>query len=216
MKSTGRAVFAFGAVLVAIMAIWGWVGFYASSVPVMLLLGGGGIALMAVGSRMHKDKEPNKAVRWQPASVAPPASPAAPSDGDGSSTLGQATSIQEAEKLIDTPAEFAPWVLVGRNGARYQLTSNTLVGRDPGDFAHAITLTDADSSVSKVHALVTISGNTVRVRDMGSTNGTVVVTPEGIEIECEQHQGTAVSAGSTLELGNCALALVASRSPEEA
>lgn len=198
MKSGGRAVFILGGVLVAIMLIWGAVGFYVSAVPVMLLLGGAGVALMAVGSKMNKDKEPNKAVQWQPSVIR---------ETPIYETPIYETPLGETPHLSDAPFDFVPWALVGRNGARYQLASSTIVGREPGEAVHAIAVTDSDSSLSKVHALVTVVGDVVRVRDMGSTNGTVVITPEGIEIECEQDEDTVVSAGSTLVLGNCALAL---------
>jgi len=209
VKSGGRAVFILGAVLVGIMTVWGFVGFYVSAIPILLLLGSSGIALMAVGSKMNKDKEPNKAVQWQPVAPQPVVSAAdAPTPAVETSTLPPMPAFEAF-------AEYVPWALVGRNGARYQLASSNVVGRDPGDSENTITLTGADFSVSKVHAQVTVLNGTVRVRDMGSANGTVVVTPHGVEVECEQDNDTVMAVGSTLELGNCALALVASPSAEE-
>ncbi len=214
MKRAGLALFILGALLVAVMLIWGWTGFRSSAVPVLILLGGTGVALMAVGSRMNKDKDPNKAVQWQPAPIKPFA---ASNESDGPFDVGRVVVAPESQNLAARPVDFVPWALVARNGARYQLASTTIVGRDPGmdrgESGYAIAVTDADSSMSKVHAVVTVSGDTLLVRDMGSANGTVVVTSEGIEQECAPNQEVVITDGSTIQLGNCALVVGAHPAP---
>ncbi len=196
-KSGGKAMFIVGLVLAVIVLFWGRVGFYASSIPVMLLLALGGVVLMAVGARINKGSEPNKAVAWAPTS--------APEN---------VANLPVQASLVEAPPT-APWALLAADGSRYPLLGpTTVIGRNPGpdDNGHAIALPSAGASVSKAHARLTIHGDEVRVRDLGSTNGTFVVDSRGVEHECRQDDDTVISAGSSLELGEYSLALVASDS----
>jgi hypothetical protein len=204
-KSGGKALFVIGVILVAIVAIWGWVGFYASSVPVMAVLIIGGIVLMAVGSKINKGTEPNKAVEFVPTSMpaqqAPPPRLAPP-------TPAPALAVEIA---VEAPAA-TPWTLVASDGTRYPLLgATTIIGRNPAPEAgtQAIALPAAGSSVSKAHAMLSILGDEVRVRDLGSTNGTFLVDGQGVEHECARDGDTVIPVGSTLELGEYPLSLVA-------
>lgn len=77
--------------------------------------------------------------------------------------------------MADSPAAKSPWVLVGLLRAGDALSTVELqplpfrVGRRPG-----LQLTLAASSVSSEHAELYLDGAVLRVRDLGSTNGTFV------------------------------------------
>ncbi|MCU1578470.1 MAG: hypothetical protein JWP19_674 [Rhodoglobus sp.] len=216
MKSGGKALFIAGIVPVIAVIIWGRAGFYASSVPVMLLLAGGGIALMVVGARMNRGSEPNKAVAWTPSTteqVAPLAPLPVIQTSEALSSPFEAVH-PVASQLPAEAVPLVPWALVGADGSRYQLAARTVIGRNPNGAdldgtERVIALADAGASVSKAHALVTVQGEEIRVRDLGSTNGTFVVNPQGVESECQQYRDTVMDVGSTLELGEYSLSLVA-------
>jgi len=71
-------------------------------------------------------------------------------------------------------------VLVMADGTRHPLGSTVLIGRNPaavGDWASAdlLAVVDPLKSVSKTHAALQVDAGTIRVFDLNSTNGVVVV-----------------------------------------
>lgn len=218
MKSGGKTLYFVGAIPIVAVLIWARVGYYTSSVPVMVILVGAGIALMVIGSRINKGKEPNKAVAWTPPAAtteAPPLPLAVTTEAP------PPPAVAPLAPLVPPPAAPAaplahpvlmPWALVTADGSRHQLAARTVLGRNPdatdGDLA--IALADAGASVSKAHALVTVDGEQVLVRDLGSTNGTFVVGLQGEETECTMDSDAVIPTGGTLELGEYALSLVRS------
>lgn len=82
MSSRGKLVSLAGAILTGIGFIWGFViGFYASQLPLLILVLGGGLTLIFIGSKMVAAEKPTE-VEWRPSTepMAPhsAASPAAP------------------------------------------------------------------------------------------------------------------------------------------
>lgn len=91
-----------------------------------------------------------------------------------------------------------PYALVDeRTGRRYPLhEGENLIGREGGDVLLV------DSTVSRRHAVITVSGNSLTITDQGSTNGTRVdgsPAPPGVA------QG--LQTGAVLQLGHVALRL---------
>lgn len=220
-KSGGKALFAVGVVLIIIVFIWGRVGFYASSLPAMILLVAGGVTLMAVGSRINKGADPNKAAAWTPTASVPAAeqADAAPVVATPAVTAQALVTPAlpapaSASSVVAAPvaAPATPWALLAADGSRYPIVgASTVIGRNPGadGTAQLIALPGANSSVSKAHAMLTVQGGEVRVRDLGSTNGTFVVDGSGVEQQCGADHDMVIPVGSSLELGEYSLALVA-------
>lgn len=73
MKPLGMGLYVVGAGLAIIVLLWMATGFYASDIPAILVLCGLGFGLLFAGSKLHSDKNPNKAVEWRPSTPAPPA-----------------------------------------------------------------------------------------------------------------------------------------------
>jgi hypothetical protein len=81
----------------------------------------------------------------------------------------------------------------------------TLVGRQPGadDVSgpvHAVREL-ADRTVSRNHCVVDLRADSVLLRDLGSSNGTVVERPDGERVACVPGEVVEVKAGSRVMMG---------------
>jgi len=79
------------------------------------------------------------------------------------------------------------------------------VGRAPDAAAHgaeaSVSVGVDQRSVSKSHALIEPVAGGVRIRDLGSVNGVVVVRADGSEAEATSTQWVDLTDGDELELG---------------
>lgn len=93
------------------------------------------------------------------------------------------------------------------DGASAVITGTALLGRNPSpkpqetadqllDFA------DMGRSVSKTHLHLQADPNGIWVTDRNSTNGSAVVTPEGLREELEPARPVLAPAGSTVFFGD--------------
>ena len=106
------------------------------------------------------------------------------------------------------------WRLLLADGTEVPVRGATLLGRDPApeggqQVARLVSLADPDHSISKTHATVDVRGDRLVVRDLGSTNGTVVVSRDGREVECAEGVDVDVDDDSTIELGTYVLRVAA-------
>ena len=96
--------------------------------------------------------------------------------------------------------------LVLPDGTTYPLTGTTVIGRQP-DVAAApsatatLAIDDPDGLVSKSHAVLALDSGHLAVRDLGSTNGVIVLAPDGSEVEVGTDTATPLDDGFELELG---------------
>jgi len=88
-------------------------------------------------------------------------------------------------------------------GQRFELEGDRTIGREGAD------ITLDDDQVSRTHARVTVTGATVAIEDLGSTNGTFV---NGTRIEA----ATTLAPGDTVRIGTTTFALEAEAEPEPA
>ena len=92
------------------------------------------------------------------------------------------------------------------DGTRVSLTPDTRIGRDPvtaegQETAALLPVADADSSVSKTHARLLVRDGILTVVDLGSTNGTLVVTRDGTELQAFPQVELEVPHGASLKIG---------------
>jgi hypothetical protein len=105
-------------------------------------------------------------------------------------------------------ARISPFVtLVLDDDQAQQVDTSLLIGRRPdnrtGEEAHPLfAWTDLSRTLSKSHALVTWSGTLLWVTDLGSANGTTVVTATGERRPLLPGQPTAAAPGWRVELGD--------------
>lgn len=225
MKPAGIALFVVGVLVGGAGLVWGRVGYYGSQAPILFTLLAIGATLMFIGSRMHRDKDPNKAVAWRPADPSPdgaatgsvpfqasppppppppPTAPMSPSASAPSIPSEPLPELEESTRVV-TRRSTTTWVLGMPGGATVPILRSALIGREPANRAEEthslIRLTDPDPSVSKTHALIEVDESGLRVTDLGSTNGTVVIDPIGNETPCVPDEPMSVVAGGSIEFG---------------
>lgn len=131
-----------------------------------------------------------------PANVAPPALLVAePADVDST--------------RMAAPRHAAVWSLMMPNGAAHVVTAMTVIGRAPEPAAHgavqSISVGAEQKSVSKSHALIELTETGLRVRDLGSVNGVVVVHADGQESDASATVAVDLADGDEIELGEILL-----------
>lgn len=89
---------------------------------------------------------------------------------------------------------------------RVEIASTALLGRNPvageGEVvAETVRVMDLTRSVSKTHARLSWDGARLDVEDLGSTNGTSILTADGSRLLCSPGQPVQAVAGDTLFLG---------------
>ncbi|WP_229051832.1 RDD family protein [Aeromicrobium sp. Leaf350] len=141
----------------------------------------------------REEAEDEKAVD-EPAATPEPAAAAPESDAiDAKTQIGQRRSARPT------------WVLVSEDGRRIAVTSTVVVGRDPdtGDHTGALpaAIPDPERSVSKTHAVLTVSGGALRVDDLHSTNGTHVLS-HGVESAVQPGTPLEIQPGDTVWFGD--------------
>jgi FHA domain len=99
------------------------------------------------------------------------------------------------------------WRLVLPDGQQFEVNGSVLVGRDAGAIpqwpnAQLLSVADPEKSVSKTHAAFEVVDGVLSVIDLGSTNGVVVTTSDGREIELDPRQRIELEPGSDVELGD--------------
>lgn len=103
-----------------------------------------------------------------------------------------------------------PWKLVDIDGTEFPLHQSNVLGRRPAaarapDGAQVISLSDATRVLSRTHVLIEVEHNQIWVTDLGSTNGTGVLSSlhdqskYGQEIPA--HSRTVLPAEAALSLG---------------
>lgn len=113
---------------------------------------------------------------------------------------------QPATAPADAASSRRPAVrLVFDTGERVDVLGDGVVGRRPdpqAGLAHVVAIDDPDRSVSKVHLLFGPAAGGVWVSDRGSTNGTVVVSPDGGAAVLAPGTRADVGAGWTVRFGS--------------
>ena len=103
------------------------------------------------------------------------------------------------------------WRIVLDGGAQQGVSGQVLIGRqvkaaDPRwPTARLLSIADTTKSVSKVHALIEADATNFWVTDLGSTNGVIITTMDGTEIDLAAGSRGEVPAGSSVTLGNYVL-----------
>lgn len=143
-----------------------------------------------------------------PVVSAPPAEVTADHDGR---TLSRAELEAVLRGVPPQPAPLVPptppHVLVFDDGRTVPLAQLVVVGRDPSVSslpagAVAQRVDDATMSVSKSHFAIGVSAGEMWVEDLGSVNGTKIVTEGGFATEVASGQRLPVMVGSTIRFGD--------------
>jgi hypothetical protein len=145
-----------------------------------------------------------------PAPTAAPApSGAAPSGGDVGAAVEEdleATRFSVSSRRSDGDAALPPRILVEVDpDRRVPVAARTLVGRNPqqddGPAATLLRIADETRSVSKTHLELVPGPGGLRVTDLGSTNGSAVIAPDGTVRELSAGSPATVTAGWVVQAG---------------
>lgn len=119
---------------------------------------------------------------------------------------GPAPSSEEADRTVARGSGAARLLL--DTGQQVVLGGTVLLGRDPvavPPWTGAVLVPVPDYSVSKTHVALRLEGTRVLVHDLGSTNGTVVVSPGGSATVAVPGDVLEAPAGSTVRFGDRSL-----------
>jgi len=143
---------------------------------------------------------PAAPVAVAPLTVAPPAPPvpvAAP--------VVDAADLLDFDDTVIAGRRQQGWVLTPTGGTPIRIESTSaLIGRNPAARASAadaqlVPVPDPSKTVSKTHALITLSEGVWSIIDLASTNGVYLVDAAGEELELQPSVATPI--GDTFKLG---------------
>lgn len=96
------------------------------------------------------------------------------------------------------------YALVLPDGEEIAVTAEMLLGRNPRDTdglgATLVPVFDPGGNISRTHARISVAPEGIMVQDLGSTNGTVLVTAHD-EVELAPHTSRAMKPGDSIILG---------------
>ena len=152
----------------------------------------------------------------------------APSLGAPMSARSSVSALNEEPELPDAESAFdetiiatrrrTPWMLHTPLGAPIAVSSDVLIiGRRPSsdpDYAHAqlVPVADETRTMSKTHARLHLTADGWSITDLDSTNGVVLISPDGAETELVPNQPEPVT--ETFLLGDAELRLARSSGSE--
>lgn len=106
----------------------------------------------------------------------------------------------------DAPAEVQPLILELSDQDPVTIDEDIFVGRAPknqsGTPARLVKVMSPNHDISRTHLLIQPCESGVVVTDLGSTNGTRIITAEGGQLTLSPNKPTAVSADDQLDIGD--------------
>lgn len=128
--------------------------------------------------------------------------------------IGPEPVVEPAPDLAPSPARAEFGVLRLHDGRAIRIEPHMIIGRSPRAeriaAAHLPTLVKLDAvpaDISRNHARVTVDGGAVRVEDLGSSNGTLVIADDGSQHRLGQGESASIGGGSVIDLGGVRLAV---------
>lgn len=120
-----------------------------------------------------------------------------------------AITFDDFEATILAPRR-STWSLSGPDGVAHPIRLPTVIGRAPQrladrDDVEVLPLVDPTKSLSKSHALLELDGDGLTIRDLGSTNGILLVDETNREVMLPVDIRVPVVAGTRFELGDFVL-----------
>ncbi len=220
MRALGGLLVGIGLLLGIIASVWGRSGYYDSQAPILLALALVALACLGAGLGMLRyrttsmptaqDARSSLAARAFAAAAAAPSVPAAPV----ALAAPVAAPLPAAEPLVapatdelddvtrDRPARTTEWVLQLPDRTEIAIADALIVGRQPLSSDGGPTAAVPSPEVSKSHARFRVVGDQLMVRDLDSTNGTVIVHRDDSEEPASSLTETVICDGDRLEIGS--------------
>jgi hypothetical protein len=135
-----------------------------------------------------------------PDAVAEPARPVVPGQPRSTTATLVASLLDEEEPVADDHGE-----VVTADGARMPLTGALVIGRAPqpvpGLECRLLRVTSPERTVSRSHVLITGEHGVVRLKDLGSNNGTMLLR-HGQRLPVGSDAWTGAADGDVVDLGD--------------
>ncbi|SPT52958.1 RDD family [Actinomyces bovis] len=159
------------------------------------------------------------AVPWSTGGESPVATPepTAPAAAAAAPAVTSAPSVPAPSAAPSTTPgpTVAPLQLVLRVDTGQQLVlgeGRTVLGREPearGQWAGAVTMavSDPELSISKSHLGVLLTAESVTLLDLGSTNGSKMLMPDGAELELDPKEAALLLEGAMIRMGERLIAV---------
>ena len=144
----------------------------------------------------------------RPSPWAPISSPPAPTVSAGVEATVARGSWPPAQEGVVGPATMAPLIRLGDR--MWSLSSGIVVGRNPAPIDQlpgAQLVSVGDAGLSKTHLAIRLSGSTIEVCDLSSTNGTAIEVNQRRQA-CSPETWIAVGRGVTIVAGDQRLEVV--------
>ena len=226
MRAAGALLIGLGAVFALIAAVWGRGGYYPSQAPILFLLAVGALICLGAGAAMlryqksgftagsHSLSTVAQRAFAAPAPVVQPE--AAPEVAAAGSVVPpiivppivvQPIARPDAidEKTRDRALPTSDWVLLLPDGTTLPVADALVIGRQPVSSDGGPTAAVPSAQVSKSQARFRISDGQLGVRDLDSTNGTVIVRLDETEERVSSVAETMIQPGDRLEIGSYVL-----------
>lgn len=205
MKAIGGVVIGIGTVLILIAAIWGRSGYYLSEAPILLLLALGGLACAGIGLALYRSTPSNSSVEPEASESVATRALAALQKAPAAVVLplGQEFVPEMIdERTRERPDPTSQWVLVLPDDSTLPITDALVIGRQPVSHDGGAIAELPSDQVSRSHARFSLRGELLSVRDLSSTNGTVIVHPDGNEESAGSMTDSLLGVTDRLELGS--------------
>lgn len=223
MRALGGLLVGVGVLLAIIASAWGRSGFYVSQAPILGVLALVALASLGIGLGMLRYQKssmptaqdarssiaarafaPSPPARLVGAPAAPP-SPAAPPAA--AAPIAPATSVTSEldEATRDRPARTTAWVLLLPDHTEIPVADALVVGRQPVSSDGGPTAAVPSPEVSKSHVRFRVVDGQLRVRDLDTTNGTIIVHGDETEEHASAVAETVIDDGDRLEIGSYAM-----------
>jgi len=211
MRVGGGVLVGLGGLLVLIAAAWGRSGYYVSQTPILLLLVVAGLISLGAGAAMLRYQKNRFAIaptavsnvtQRAVAAAAPVVHPVATS-----ALTTPPAPMPDAidDKTHDRPMPTSDWALLLPDGTILPVADALVIGRQPVSSDGGPTAAVPSALVSKSQARFRILGGQLGVRDLDSTNGTIVVRPDETEERVSSVNETVLGPGDRLEIGSYVL-----------
>lgn len=205
MKAIGGVVIGIGTVLILIAAVWGRSGYYLSEAPILLLLALGGLACAGIGLALYRSTPSNSSVEPEASESVATRALAALQKAPAAVVLplGQEFVPEMIdERTRERPDPTSQWVLVLPDDSTLPITDALVIGRQPVSHDGGGIAELPSDQVSRSHARFSLRGELLSVRDLSSTNGTVIVHPDGNEESADSMTDSFLGVTDRLELGS--------------
>ncbi len=213
MRALGGLFIAVGVLLAIIAGAWGRSGFYVSQAPILGVLGIAALICLGIGLgmlRYQKTSIPSaqdarSSIAARAFSAAPPARERAPSSAAIIPVAIPPIISEVDEATRDRPPRTTEWVLLLPDHSEIPVADALVIGRQPVSSDGGPTAAVPSPEVSKSHARFHVVGGQLRVRDLDTTNGTVIVHCDDTEERASAISETVIDDGDRLEIGSYAM-----------